>query len=1088
MDFDSTRVYSFWKGTFTVVARSLSETVHHSGLPPVLGSGSYLKRVLGGVFLIAMLISVRCWGAPVILQQPTSITAEVGETVSFVVLASGAGRLEFEWFRNGVSISETPTFSLVLADITQLHAGEYWVRVRDESGESVESEHANLNVPGAMSNDPFSGRIHLVGPSVTLQATTVLAGREANEPAHSGGVDGASLWWSWFAPAAGTGTVSLNHTTRDFRILVYQGDEIGNLVSVAESESQDLPLFFATQEGVFYHVVADSRREMPVEFSLGVDWSSEVFVKQDFEITSLLIEPTGRPQFDFESRADSYFVLYRSLAIADTGSPITMILGVDGVGRILDPESSVGVRSSFYRILRAPLDVPLDTDGDGIHDVFELNHPSILNPLNVIDALLDPDGDGVNNFAEFMAGTDLEAAPAGNQPPVVKFVSPGDGAGYRFPATVPVVVEGIDPEGALTGLALFLNGEKVAESAKGSLEFVFEGLELGDHEISVIGTDAEGLASDPEAVTVFMRYGAPIVDSLSPATGADRITLEGAALPDLPISVVGGLEPVSVVANSKGRFNAEVLLLRDRLNRLFVSGRLPDGEATPQTAVEIIQDTTSPELFIDFPENRSEVTTATIVVAGRVGDMLSGFMGLDVQVNGQPANVIVGIGQNGTYERGRVPLVIGTNVIEVSATDEHGNRIERKLVIDRVLPTGATMYTVAGDGQSARVNQSLLDPLVVRVENEDGSPFSGKLVTFKAIRSNGTLSASEDGATTGIPLIQVRTDADGLARAYWGMGSDAGCANNRVEVTSRDISGSTFFCASANPAVPSQINIGAGNQQRLEVGSLAPLPLEVWVNDTCNGVAGIPVTYTILQGDGSVDYCRTVTVLTSRTGHAQVEFFSGASPGNHLIEADFPDNPGPPSTFVLTGVSRDATEPTRLRGLVLNNATLPIGGAICHLTIAGESVASVVSTDDGQFLFEDIPAGPAKLHVNGLEADSLNGLPILAGSFPALSYEILLIPNADNQLPLPVLLPELDPVNAVTYDGNDDLELTVEGMAGLKMSIKAGSMRRADGSIPSPEDPAIIALNQVHFDDVPMPMPDGAWYEPGTRVTNKPGT
>jgi hypothetical protein len=35
--------------------------------------------------------------------------------------------------------------------------------------------------------------------------------------------------------------------------------------------------------------------------------------------------------------------------------------------------------------------------------------------------------------------------------------------------------------------------------------------------------------------------------------------------------------------------------------------------------------------------------------------MLSGFVGLSVTVNGQPANVDVGIGNNGTFERAGVP-------------------------------------------------------------------------------------------------------------------------------------------------------------------------------------------------------------------------------------------------------------------------------------------------------------------------------------------------------------------------------------------------------------------------------------------------
>jgi hypothetical protein len=40
---------------------------------------------------------------------------------------------------------------------------------------------------------------------------------------------------------------------------------------------------------------------------------------------------------------------------------------------------------------------------------------------------------------------------------------------------------------------------------------------------------------------------------------------------------------------------------------------------------------------------------------------------------GGSANANVGIGNNGTYERGNVPLALGTNYLTVTATDAHGN-------------------------------------------------------------------------------------------------------------------------------------------------------------------------------------------------------------------------------------------------------------------------------------------------------------------------------------------------------------------------------------------------------------------------------
>ena len=69
--------------------------------------------------------------------------------------------------------------------------------------------------------------------------------------------------------------------------------------------------------------------------------------------------------------------------------------------------------------------------------------------------------------------------------------------------------------------------------------------------------------------------------------------------------------------------------------------------------------------------------------------------------------------------------------------------------------------------------------------------------------------------------------------------------------------------------------------------------------------------------------------------------------------------------------------------------------------------------------------------------------------------------------------------NAVWYYGTNDLVLTCEGIEGLKMTIKAGSMRHPGvnglpGQLVIPSLPAYVSLNQVHHDSIPMPMPDGA--------------
>jgi hypothetical protein len=158
-----------------------------------------------------------------------------------------------------------------------------------------------------------------------------------------------------------------------------------------------------------------------------------------------------------------------------------------------------------------------------------------------------------------------------------------------------------------------------------------------------------------------------------------------------------------------------------------------------------------------------------------------------------------------------------------------------------------------------------------------------------------------------------------------------------------------------------------------------------------------------------------------------------------MIKATFSGNPGLPATFIAYGVARDPSRPTTLSGLVLDNSSRPIGGAACELSVNG-ALLTATTDAQGQFHFTNLPAVPARLSVNGLTATNLNGQTILVGTYPSLEYSLMLIPNAENSLAMPVLLPRLNPNNARVYYGTNDLVLTCEGMAtGDFMSLRDGS-------------------------------------------------
>ncbi len=612
---------------------------------------------------------------------------------------------------------------------------------------------------------------------------------------------------------------------------------------------------------------------------------------------------------------------------------------------------------------------------------------------------------------------------------------------------------------------------------------VFEGnvsaLSEGNATVTVSASNS-GLSQDVP-VTVLPRTtprvapDAPEVFGLGPVTNQTSITVMGMTDPDAMIEINGAVVAKSRPVNSDGSFEFDVNLQLNRINRLFVTAIGPTGLRSAPATLAITQDNTPPGIFIDFPSDGSAVFDAEVDVAGRVSDLLSGFLGIDVTVNGLPADVDVGLGTNGTFLRTAVPLVLGANVITATATDAAGNSANASITITRSTLTGPRLSVSSGNRQMGQVLNELGQPVVVQVLDESNQPVVGCNLTWTVKRSDGRLSATT-GAMPEEMTLETVTDAQGQSQAFWTLGTDAGCGNNRLHVTADCALNTAFVCATATPGPPSQINIGSGNRQKAEINSPVPLPLNVWVSDGTNGIPNVPVTFEITAGDGTFfgdpSAKNTVIVNTDATGHAEVDYSLGNADGHNKIDVTIPEKQVGTARFDIVGLVRQFETKTTFVGRVLDNASCPIGGAAVVLEVGGQTLQTA-STVEGAFSFEDTGDGFAELSVDGSVATSLNGQSIPQGTFPSLHYETLIVPDTENALGMPVLLPPLDPANERTYDGTQDVELTVAGVDGLKMTIKAGSMRLADGSTPSPGNPAIAKLNQVHADDIPMPFPDG---------------
>src|SRR5262249_18927347 len=244
-------------------------------------------------------------------------------------------------------------------------------------------------------------------------------------------------------------------------------------------------------------------------------------------------------------------------------------------------------------------------------------------------------------------------------------------------------------------------------------------------------------------------YASPLVSAPVASTNGTNILLTGVARPNRTIIVQGGQGTFFAMADSNGLTGVNVTLQSNRVNNPFRPGsNAPYTAGTPQP-VKIIQDSQPPSLFIDFPTNNQVLTTSNTVIAGRVGDMLSGFMGLNVTLKSQPsttnsftANMNVGIGNNGTFERSLVPLTPGTNVITVTASDALGNTTNKQISVlySPITNPVPRLVALSGDMQITNVHRRLAHPVAVRVIQADGTtPIANTLVDFEITRSDGRL-------------------------------------------------------------------------------------------------------------------------------------------------------------------------------------------------------------------------------------------------------------------------------------------------------------------------------------------------------------
>ncbi|MEI7729586.1 MAG: immunoglobulin domain-containing protein, partial [Verrucomicrobiota bacterium] len=86
---------------------------------------------------------------PVIVQQPTSMAVQPGQSVQFQVQATGSAPLRYRWTKDGITVPGASNAVYTINNVSAIHAGKYQVIVANTLGSVTSTPPAILTVDGA---------------------------------------------------------------------------------------------------------------------------------------------------------------------------------------------------------------------------------------------------------------------------------------------------------------------------------------------------------------------------------------------------------------------------------------------------------------------------------------------------------------------------------------------------------------------------------------------------------------------------------------------------------------------------------------------------------------------------------------------------------------------------------------------------------------------------------------------------------------------------------------------------------------------------------------------------------------------------
>ncbi|WIV97651.1 PKD domain-containing protein [Kinneretia aquatilis] len=513
------------------------------------------------------------------------------------------------------------------------------------------------------------------------------------------------------------------------------------------------------------------------------------------------------------------------------------------------------------------------------------------------------------------------------------------------------------------------------------------------------------------------------------------------------------------------------------------------GGRVSTASISVSVDQTAPILNVESPRAGTITRAAWVDVRGMVNDAVEAIFGAPepqvfISVNDQAEQAATVADRY--FLLSRLALSEGLNRIKVRALDHLGNERVQTLDVHRADTGLAGLLIVDGHDQTGPGRTELPKPLTVLALDKDGEPVKDLAVEFLVERGTGSLSPNQGRTASGdanysARAVSVRTDAQGRAAVWFRSGKQAGPGANLVRATSPLLGGEgVLFTANSQRGTPAILRADLGLNQISETDAPVMEILSAVVRDNAdNHLPNVKVEFRVTEGKAffvdqpgafaSADG-QSIVLSTDKNGLVGVRPYLGSEPGIVRIAAraalgeDFNDPNGTVggASFVIRA-KKASDGPASFGGFVYSDKGVPLEGVKVSI---GRTPLLATTDDKGYFEIGNVPPGRIDLFVDGRAVNPSNDPS--KPQWPSLHFEAYVVRGQKNELPHAIYLPALLVGEAKVVGGNEDVVLTIPGLEGFSMKVKANSVTFPDGS-----RTGTLVVSPVTADKLPMAPPAG---------------